>query len=68
MRLKLEKRRAEREGNFESAALVLGLAERNQATKEEQYVFIVIGFSYSDCQLSLKISISSYMNFTAKEI
>jgi len=35
MRLRLEKRKAEREGNFESAALVLGLAERNQASKEE---------------------------------
>ena len=38
MRLRLEKRKAEREGNFESAALVLGLAERNQASKEETYV------------------------------
>ena len=36
MRLRLEKRKAEREGNFESAALVLGLAERNQASKEEK--------------------------------
>ena len=38
IRLKLEKRKAERESNFEGAALVLGLAERNQAAREEQYV------------------------------
>ena len=37
MRLRLEKRRAEREDNFESAALILGLTERNLAAKEEGY-------------------------------
>ena len=41
MRLRLEKRKAEREGNFESAALVLGLAERNQASKDEKYVIVL---------------------------
>eukprot|EP00794_Sanderia_malayensis_P006079 gene6079-6782_t len=35
IRLKMEKRKAEREGNFEGAALVLGIAERNSAAREE---------------------------------
>ncbi len=35
MRLRIEKRKAEREGNFEGAALVLGIAERNNAAREE---------------------------------
>ncbi len=35
MRLRIEKRKAEREGNFEGAALVLGIAERNNTAREE---------------------------------
>ena len=35
-RLRLEARKAEREANFDGAALVLGLAERNKAALEDR--------------------------------
>ena len=38
-RLRREKRQAEREEKFDSAALVLGLAERNRQSLEERYSF-----------------------------
>ena len=36
LRLRLERRRAEREGNFDEAALLMGLAERNKLSLEER--------------------------------
>lgn len=37
VRLRREKRQADMEGRFDSAALVLGLAERNRQNLEERY-------------------------------
>lgn len=37
-RLRLETRKAGREANFNGAALVLGLAERNRALVDDKYV------------------------------
>ena len=36
-RLRMEARKAGREANFDGAALVLGLAERNKAALEDRY-------------------------------
>ena len=44
-RLRREKRQTELEGRFDSAALVLGLAERNRQNLEERYYPVEIRFS-----------------------
>lgn len=41
-RLKRELRKAQKEDDFSAAALVLGLAERNQAAAEERSVSLVL--------------------------
>lgn len=40
-RLRMEARKADREANFDGAALVLGLAERNKAAVEDRYIYIL---------------------------